>query len=167
MSAIKDPDPVIFLEPEKLYRSFKEEVPEESYTIPIGEAKVVKEGTDVTLVAWGAMVRLCIEAAEKLAEENISAEIIDLRTLWPLDTEKIISSVKKTGRAVVVHEAPRSVGFGAEVVSRIQDQALLSMEAPVKRVTGFDIPYPQFAMEKYFLPNVYRIIKGVKETLNF
>lgn len=167
LSAIKDPDPVIFLEPEKLYRSFKEEVPEESYTIPLGEAYIVREGTDITLVAWGAMIRMCKEAADKLAEENISAEIVDLRTLWPLDTNKIIESVKKTGRAVVVHEAPRAVGFGAEIVSRIQEKALLSLKAPIGRVTGFDTPYPQFAMEKYFLPNVKRIIKGVKDTINF
>ena len=167
LSAIKDPDPVIFLEPEKLYRSFKEEVPEEAYTIPLGEANVIREGKDITLVAWGAMVRQCIEAADKLAEENISAEIIDLRTLWPLDTPKIITSVEKTGRAVVVYEAPRAVGFGTEIITRIQEKALLSLEAPVGRVTGFDIPYPQFAMEKYFLPNVGRIIKGVKDTINF
>lgn len=167
LSAIRDPDPVIFLEPEKLYRSFKEEVPQEAYTIPLGEANIVREGTDITLVAWGAMTRMCKEAADKLAEENISAEIVDLRTLWPLDTNKIIESVKKTGRAVVVHEAPRAVGFGAEIVSRIQEKALLSLKAPIGRVTGFDTPYPQFAMEKYFLPNVERIIKGVKDTINF
>jgi pyruvate dehydrogenase E1 component beta subunit len=167
ISAIRDSDPVIFLEPEKLYRSFKEDVPEESYAIPLGDANIVKEGKDVTLIAWGAMLRLCMETAEKLKSENIDCEIIDLRTVWPLDEDKILQSVKKTGRAVIVHEAPRTGGFGGEIAARIQEKCLLHMQAPVIRVTGFDVPYPQFAVEDYFLPNATRIIKAVKQVMNY
>jgi len=167
ISAIRDPDPVIFLEPEKLYRAFKEEVPDEPYTIPIGEAKVVRQGKDITIVSWGAMLRLSLNCAEELKSEEIDAEVIDLRTIWPLDTEKIIESVKKTGRAVVIHEAPRTAGFGAEIATRIQEDAILSLKAPVGRVTGFDVPYPQFALENYFLPNKQRITKKIKEIMEF
>jgi pyruvate dehydrogenase E1 component beta subunit len=166
-SAIRDPDPVIFLEPEKLYRSFKEEVPEEPYAIPLGEANLVREGKDVTLIAWGSMLRLCIDAAEKMAAENISCEIIDLRTIWPLDEDKILQSVKKTGRAVVVYEAPKTGGFGSEIAARIQEKALLYMQSPVVRVAGFDVPYPQFAIEDYFLPNMTRLVKGIKTAMNY
>ncbi len=166
-ASIRDPDPVIFLEPEKLYRSFKEEVPDEQYEIPLGDAKVVREGKDITIVAWGAMVRMCKDAAEKLAEGHIDAEVIDLRTIWPLDIDKVILSVKKTGRAVVVHEAPKTGGFGGEIAARIQEETLLYMKSPVRRVTGFDVPYPQFALESYFLPNVGRIMKAVKETMDY
>lgn len=167
ISAIRDMDPVIFLEPEKLYRSFKEEVPEEAYAIPLGDANIVKEGRDVTLIAWGSMVRMCMDVAEKLKSQNIDAEIIDLRTLWPLDEDKILQSVKKTGRAVIVHEAPKTGGFGGEIAARIQEKCLLSLQAPVIRVTGFDVPYPQFALEDYFLPNATRIIKGVKIVMEY
>lgn len=167
MSAIKDPDPVIFLEPEKLYRSFKEEVPEEAYEIPIGKANVVRQGKDVSLISFGAMLRLCLDAADKLKEQGIEAEVIDLRTIWPLDSDTIIKSVERTGRAVVVHEAPRTLGIGAEIAARIQEKALLKLQAPVVRVTGFDVPYPQFALESYFLPNVDRIIKGVKKAMDY
>jgi pyruvate dehydrogenase E1 component beta subunit len=166
ISAIRDPDPVIFLEPEKLYRSFKEEVPDEVYTLPIGEANIVKPGKDLTLISWGAMTRLCMEVAEDL-KGKIDIEILDMRTLWPLDEAKILESVKKTGRAVIVHEAPRTGGYGGEIASRIQEKAILYMQSPVIRVTGFDVPYPQFALEEYYLPNKERIIKGINSAMNF
>jgi pyruvate dehydrogenase E1 component beta subunit len=167
ISAIRDMDPVIFLEPEKLYRSFKEEVPDESYSIPLGEANIVKEGKDITLIAWGSMVRLCMDVAEKMKPENIDCEIIDLRTLWPLDEDRILQSVKKTGRAVIVHEAPKTGGFGGEIAARIQEKCLFSIKAPIIRVTGFDTPYPQFALEDYFLPNATRVIRGIKDAMRY
>lgn len=167
LASIRDPNPVIFLEPKKIYRSFKEEVPQEEYTIELGKANIVKEGKNVTVVTWGAMVKLCKEASEKLAEEGIDIEIIDLRTLWPMDTETVIKSVKKTGRAVIVHEATRAGGLGGEIAARIGEEAILHLEAPVQRVTAFDVPFPQFSMENYFLPNTKRIIKGIKKAMEF
>lgn len=167
ISAIRDPDPVIFLEPKKIYRSFKEEVPDESYTVPLMDAKVVREGKDLTIVSWGAMLRLSLEAAEKIKEEGIDCEVIDLRTIWPMDLPKIIDSVKKTGRCVIVHEAPRTGGFGGEIAARIQEEAILHMKAPVVRVTGMDLPFPQYALENYFLPDVHRVIRGIKKAMNF
>ncbi|MFH1650318.1 MAG: alpha-ketoacid dehydrogenase subunit beta [Candidatus Woesearchaeota archaeon] len=167
ISAIRDPDPVIFLEPKKIYRSFKEEVPDESYTIPLGKAATVREGEHVSLITWGAMVHVCKEAAEKLEKQGIKAEIIDLRTIHPMDTEAVMASVKKTHRAVIVHEAPGTAGFGGEVASRIQEQCLLFMEAPVLRVTGYDVPFPQFALENYYLPDAERVIEAVKKTMGY
>jgi pyruvate dehydrogenase E1 component beta subunit len=167
ISAVNDPDPVIFLEPKKIYRSFKEEVPEEEYTIPLGKANIVKEGKDVTLVTWGAMLRPCMEAVEKIAKDGVDVEVIDLRTLWPMDTETVIKSVKKTGRTVVVHEATRAGGLAGEIAARIQETAILHMDSPVIRVTAPDVPFPQFALENYFLPDVHRILKGIKEAVNF
>lgn len=167
ISAIRDPDPVIFLEPKKIYRSFKEEVPDSIYTIPLGESNIVREGKDLTLVSWGAMVRLGLEAAEAMAKEGISVEVIDLRTIWPLDMDKIIPSVKKTGRAVILHEAPRTAGMGAELAARIQEQCLLHLEAPIVRVTGLDIPFPQFALENYHMPDLTRVMRGIKKAIHF
>ena len=167
LASIRDPNPVIFLEPKKIYRSFKEEVPVEDYTIPLGKANIVKEGKSVTVVTWGAMVKLCKEVTEKLSEEGIEVELIDLRTLWPMDSETVIESVKKTGRAVIVHEATRAGGLGGEISARIQEEAVLYLEAPVQRVTAFDVPFPQFALENYFLPNAKRIIKGIKKVMEF
>lgn len=167
LSAIDDPDPVIFLEPKKIYRSFKEEVPDEPYKIPIGEANVKREGKDVTLITWAAMVRVCEEAAEELAKQGIEAEIIDLRTIWPVDMPKILASVKKTGRAVIVHEAPRTGGFGGEISARIHEEAMLHLEAPVLRVTSFDLPFPPFSLEEYYIPHANRVIKRVKEVMDF
>lgn len=165
-SAIRDPDPVVFLEPKRLYRAIKEEVPEEEYAIPLGEAKVVKEGTDVTVLAWGAMLRVSLEAAKRL-EGIVSAEVIDLRTLSPMDEYAVIKSVKKTGRTVIVHEAPKTCGFGAEVSSIIMEKAFLSLKAPVKRVTGWDTPVPLPRMESYYFPSVDRIMKEIQKTVNF
>ncbi|MBS3054858.1 MAG: alpha-ketoacid dehydrogenase subunit beta [Candidatus Aenigmarchaeota archaeon] len=163
-SAIRSPDPVIFMEPKRIYRAVKEDVPEEDYTVPIGEAKVAREGADITLIAYGSMVRECIKAAEV---SNHSIEIIDLRTLSPLDFATIEKSVKKTGRAVIVHEAPRTLGMGAEISALIHERLLLSLKAPVKRVAGFDIIMPLPQMEDYNLPNAERIGAAVKECMEF
>ena len=146
-------------------RAFKDDVPEESYTVPIGEAKVVKEGSDVTVISYGAMLRTTMKALEEMPEVN--PEIIDLRTLSPLDTATIIKSVQKTGRAVVVNEAPKHIGFAAEIAALINEKALLSLQAPVKRITGWDIPMPFAKSEDFYLPNAYRIKKGVKEVMGF
>ncbi|WP_336000405.1 alpha-ketoacid dehydrogenase subunit beta [Halorientalis halophila] len=166
-SAIRDPDPVIFLEPKLIYRSFREEVPDEPYTVPIGEAAVRREGTDVSVFTWGAMTRPTMEAAENLAEEGVDCEVVDLRTLSPIDRETIVDSFEKTGRAVVVHEAPKTGGLAGEITSLIQEEALLYQEAPIERVTGFDVPYPLYALEDYYLPEAARIEDGIREAVEF
>lgn len=168
ISAIEDPDPVIFLEPTKLYRAFKEDVSEEMYRVPIGQAKVVQEGADVTIYAWGAMVREALIAAKQLKDEkNWNCEVVDLRTLYPLDRDTLVASVQKTGRAVIVHEAHKTAGLGAELIALINDEALLYLKAPIKRVAGFDVPVPQFSVEDEYLPTVERIKQGVIETVLF
>ncbi len=167
-SAIQDPDAVIYHEPKALYRLFREEVPEKMETLPIGQAQVVKEGKDITLVSFGASLRAALEAVEELEEdENIKVEVIDLLTVSPMDHKTITESVRKTGRAIVVHEGPRNCGIGAEVIARINEHALMYLEAPVKRVTGFDVPTPYFSKERYYIPDTDRIKFGVKEVLNF
>jgi len=167
ISAIRDPDPVIFLEPAKVYRAIKEEVPEDEYSIPLGVARVALEGSDVTLIAWGAMLQPALRAAQLVQEKGVRAEVIDLRTLSPFDTETVIESVKKTKRVVIVHEAPRTCGLGAELVARINEEALLYLEAPVERVTGFDtvIPFPK--MEHYYLPNAQRVVRAIERVMGF
>jgi pyruvate dehydrogenase E1 component beta subunit len=167
LSSIRDPDPVLFMEPKRIYRAIREEVPEGDYTIPLGKARMVQEGKDVTVVAWGAMVREVLNAAEQLKGEKIDLEIIDLRTISPMDTEMIISSIKKTGRGVIVHEAPKTCGLGAEIIALINEKALLSLQAPVERVTGFDIPVPLMKTEHYNLPNPKRIVMAVKKVMSF
>jgi len=166
-AAIRDPDPVIFLEPKLIYRSFREEVPDDPYTVELGEAKVRREGSDVSVFTWGAMTRPTVEAAEELAEEGIDAEVIDLRTLSPMDTDAIVESFKKTGRATVVHEAPKTGGLAGEIIATIQEEVLLYQEAPVTRVTGFDVPYPLYALEDYYLPEPARIKDGIREAVEF
>ena len=166
-SAIRDPDPVVFLEPKLIYRAFREEVPDETYTVPLGEAAVRREGADVSVYTWGAMTRPTMEAAEALADEGIDCEVVDLRTLSPMDTETVLESFKKTGRAVVVHEAPKTGGLAGEITATIQEEALLYQEAPVNRVTGFDVPYPLYALEDYYLPEAARIADGIRETAEF
>ena len=165
ISAIRDPDPVIFLEPTRVYRAIKEDVPEKEYALPLGKCNLVKEGNEITVVSYGAMMKLVLEAVEKL--ENVSAEVIDVRTLSPLDDETIINSVKKTGRCVVVNEGPRSCGFAAEIIARINEKALLSLEAPVKRITGYDTIIPLAKLEDKYLPSVKRIMHGIEEVLSF
>ena len=160
ISAIRDPDPVIFFEPKRIYRAFREEVPEDEYTVPIGKARVVAKGDDVTLVSWGAPVVQCMNAVEKSGR---SVELIDLRTISPLDTQTIVESVRKTGRVVIVHEAPRNCGLGAEITARIMEHAFLYLEAPVQRVTGFDTLMPYYKLELEYLPEEPRISKAIEE----
>lgn len=166
LSAIRDPDPVVFFEPKRLYRSFREEVPEEEYTIPIGEAKIVSEGEDLTIVTWGAPVFQCLEAMDSVPED-ISIELIDLRTIWPIDVDTIAASVEKTGRCVVVHEAPKTAGMGAEIATLIQERCFLHLEAPVQRVTGFDVIMPYYKLELDYLPESPRIARAIEETLAY
>ncbi len=166
-SAIRDDDPVLFLEPKRIYRAFREAVPTDDYAVPLGQAAVAHAGEDVSLVSWGAMVRVCLDAAQELAGDGISAEVVDLRTLNPLDRETLLQSVVKTGRAVVVHEAPRTAGFGAEIVALINEHALLQLEAPVQRVTGFDTVFPYAKLEQHYLPTRERVVKAVRATLDF
>jgi len=167
LSSIRDPDPVIFMEPKRIYRAIREEVPEGDYTIPLGKARLVQEGKDVTVVAWGAMVREALNAAEQLKGEKTDLEIIDLRTISPIDVETIITSIRKTGRGVIVHEAPKTCGLGAEIIALINEKAFLSLQAPIERVTGFDIPVPLMKMEHYYLPNPKRIVMAVKKVMSF
>ena len=167
ISAIRDPDPVLFFEPKRIYRAIKEEVPDESYTIPIGQAKVVREGKDITAITWGAMVREVLRAAEMADGEGIQAEVIDLRTISPMDENAFLESVRKTGRAVVVHEAPPTCGVGAEIIARINEKALLSLQAPVVRVTGFDIIVPLMKLENHYLPSPERILAGIRKVMKF
>ncbi|WP_423743525.1 alpha-ketoacid dehydrogenase subunit beta (plasmid) [Haladaptatus sp. SPP-AMP-3] len=165
-SAIRDPDPVIFLEPKLIYRAFRDEVPTESYEVPLGEAAVRREGTDISVFTWGAMTRPTMEAAEELADE-IDVEVVDLRTVSPLDTDTIIESFKKTGRAAVVHEAPKTGGLAGEIAATIQEEALLYQEAPVERITGFDTPFPLYSLEDYYLPEPTRIKEGIRDAVSF
>ena len=167
VSAIRDPDPVVFCEPKRIYRAIKEEVSDEEYTVPIGEASVVREGDGVTVISWGAMVREALRAAEMVKEKGINAEVIDLRTISPMDDETVMASVKKTGRAVIVHEAARTCGLGAEIIARINEKAILSLEAPVERVTGFDTVFPLYKMEHHYLPSPERIVRGIRKVMAF
>jgi pyruvate dehydrogenase E1 component beta subunit len=167
LSSIRDPDPVIFMEPKRIYRAIREEVPEGDYTIPLGKAKLVQEGKDVTVIAYGAMIREALNAAEQLKGDKIDTEIIDLRTISPMDRETIVTSIKKTGRGVVVHEAPKTCGLGAEIVALINERAFLSLQAPIERVTGFDIPVPLMKTEHFYLPNAKRIIMAAKKVMSF
>lgn len=160
LSAIRDPDPVIFFEPKRVYRAAKGEVPEGYYTVPLESAKVSREGTDVTIVAYGAMLYEALDAARKAEEHGLDCEVIDLRTLWPLDLETVLSSVKKTGRLVVVHEAARTCGFAAEIVTLICERAFYHLEAPPIRVTGFDTPFP-YTLEMEYLPLSHRILPAL------
>jgi len=167
IASIRDNNPVIFLEPKRLYRAARGEVPEEEYVIELGKAKVVREGEDITIVTYGAMVQVALEAAETAAEEDqISVEVIDMRTLLPYDIDTIIASVKKTSRVVIVHEAPRTCGFGAELSATISEKALLHLQAPIFRVTGFDTPFP-YIFEQDYLPNETRILKALRDGIDF
>jgi len=165
-SAISDPDPVMFLEPKLIYRAFRGDVPTDSYEVPIGEAAVRREGSDISVFTWGAMTRPTMEAAEQL-EGEIDVEVVDLRTVSPLDEETIVESFKKTGRAAVVHEAPKTGGLAGEIAATIQEEALLYQEAPVERITGFDTPFPLYALEDYYLPEPARITEGIRDAVGF
>jgi len=162
ISSIRDPDPVIFLESTRLYRLIKEDVPEEEYTIPLGKARIVKEGKDVTLIAWGSMLHRAIQATE-----GFDVEVIDLLTLNPFDEETILRSVKKTGRVVIVHEAPKTCGFGAELSATIAEEGMLYLRSPIVRITGYDVVMPLPKLEDYYMPTVERIKKGIEEVLKY
>jgi len=166
-SSIRDPDPVLFLEPTRSYRSLKEEVPEGEYLIPLGKARKVREGKDVTIVGWGAMMPIIQKAVDSLEKEGVSPDVLDMRTLSPMDHASIIESVKRTGRCVVVHEAPRNCGLGAEISARIMERALLSLQAPVERVTAPDITVPLPKGEHYYYISPERVVNGVKRAMSF
>ncbi len=166
LSALDQNDPVIFFEPKRIYRSAKGEVPESEYSVPIGKAEVVKQGKDVTLISYGAMMTESREAVEKALEEEVQVELIDLKSLVPLDVETVIGSVQKTGKVVIVNEAPRTCGFAAELVALINEKAFLYLEAPPVRVTGFDTPFP-YTLEHVYLPSVDRILKAIRQTAHF
>jgi pyruvate dehydrogenase E1 component beta subunit len=165
-SALRDPDPVVFLEPKKIYRTVRGEVPSEGYTIPIGKANITRNGDDVTVFAYGTMLHVAMEAAELASAKGISVEVVDIRTLLPFDIETIIDSVKKTGKAIVVHEACRTCGFGAEIAAQIAERALLQLEAPVLRVTGFDVPFP-YILEDEYMPNANRVMNAIERVHHF
>ena len=164
IEAIRDPDPVLFLEPQRLYRLGRQEVPEGDYTVPFGKAVMRRQGKDLTLIAWSAAVEMALRAAGELAKEGIEAGVLDLRTLVPLDVETLVREVSATGKAVVVHEAPMSAGFGAEVVATIQEEAFFSLDAPIARVTAWDTPYPPGSLESWYLPTLDRVVKSARKT---
>ena len=166
IASIRDPDPVMFLEPKRIYRAIKAEVPEEAYEVPLGKAAVAKEGGDVTVVAYGAMLHVALQAAAKAQEQGIDAEVIDLRTLVPLDEDTFLDSVRKTGRLVVVHEAQRTAGFGGELVALAAEKAIEHIEAPILRVTGLDTPFP-YSLENLYLPDVSRVLDAIQRTVKY
>ncbi|MGI9228024.1 MAG: alpha-ketoacid dehydrogenase subunit beta [Gammaproteobacteria bacterium] len=167
LAAIRDPDPVIFLEPKRVYRLMKQKVPDNGEALPLDVCYTLKEGSDITLVSWGAMLHETILAAEKLDEEGVSAEVIDVATIKPLDMETILESVEKTGRCVIVHEAPRTVGVGAEIAAQLAEYGLLNLLAPVQRVTGYDTVMPLFRLENKYMPDVDRILRAVNSTMEY
>lgn len=166
LAALQGEDPVIFLEPKRLYRTIKEDVAEGAYTTPIGKARTARAGEHLTLIAYGAMVPTCVEAAELAAEKGWSVEVLDLRTLVPLDSEAMLASVRRTGRAVIVHEAPRTCGFGAELSAQIAEKALTSLLAPVLRVTGYDTPFP-YTLEHTYLPDAKRVLAAIEHVMSY
>jgi pyruvate dehydrogenase E1 component beta subunit len=167
LAAIRDPDPVIFLEPTRLYRAIREEVADDGVALPLDHAFVLREGTDLTLVSWGAMLKETMAAAENLAGKGISADVIDLATLKPLDIGTILGSVSKTGRCVIIHEAARTAGFGAEVAARIAERGLLSLLAPIERVAGYDTVMPLLRLEQHYIPDEARILSAARRALAY
>lgn len=165
-AAMRDPDPVIFFEPKALYRTAKGEVPDGDHTVPLGKARSVCAGEDVSVITYGATVHVAEEAATLAREEGIGVDVIDLRTLWPVDIEAVVQSVEMTGRAIVLHEAPRTCGFGAELAALIQEKAFLHLKAPVARVTGFDTPFP-YALEKLYIPDAQRVLEAIRAAVNY
>ena len=167
IAAVQDENPVIFMEPKRVYRAARGQVPEGDYSVELGRAKVIKEGSDVTILTYGAMVYPVLEASEVAEmEDSISSEVIDLRTLMPYDVETILASVKKTGRVVIVHEAPRTCGFGAELSAAISERGFLHLQSPILRVTGFDTPFP-YALEEFYLPDLKRVHRALRDSVNF
>ncbi|MCR3955576.1 MAG: alpha-ketoacid dehydrogenase subunit beta [Gudongella sp.] len=167
IAAIRDPDPVLFWEPKRIYRAFKQEIPEEAYEIPLGKAKILQEGEDITIVTWGAMVPDVQKAVKMVQDKGISTEVIDLRTISPMDRESFIQSVKKTGRILVVHEAPKTLGVGAEIISIVNEKAFLHLEAPPTRLTGFDTTFPLPRGEKHYIPSPERIAKTIEDIVKY
>jgi 2-oxoisovalerate dehydrogenase E1 component beta subunit len=165
LAAIRDPDPVIYFEPKRIYRSYKEEVPDDGEALPLDVCFVLREGADVSLISWGAQIKETLEAAAELAKLGIGAEVIDVATLKPIDFDTICESVKKTGRAVIVHEACRSGGVGAEIAATLAERSLFDLKAPIKRVTSPDVPIPLFRLEMQYLPNVAQIVKAAQATI--
>jgi Pyruvate/2-oxoglutarate dehydrogenase complex, dehydrogenase (E1) component, eukaryotic type, beta subunit len=166
ISSMRAEDPVLFLEPKRVYRAVREDVPQGDYVVPIGQAKRVRDGSDVTVFSYGSMVHVVLEAAKKAEEKGLNVEVIDLRTLWPIDIDSIITSVKKTGRVVIVHDAPKTLGLGAEISALIAERAIEYLAAPILRVTGFDTPFP-YALEDYYLPNVQRVIRAINKVMSY
>jgi pyruvate dehydrogenase E1 component beta subunit len=166
LEAIRDPDPVLYCEPDRLYRLGRVDVPDGDYTVPFGKAAVIRDGDDITLVAWSAAVELCMRAADQLGQEGISATVVDLRTLVPCDVETVVNAVAKTGRCVVVHEAPLSAGFGAEVVATLASEAFYDLDAPIDRVSAYDVPYPAGPLEGWYLPSVERVVAAARRTMS-
>jgi pyruvate dehydrogenase E1 component beta subunit len=167
LEAIRDPDPVLYLEPQRLYRSIRGPVPPGEYTVPFGSSRMVREGKDVVLIAWSAAVHLCLAAADQLSQDGVSAAVLDLRTLVPLDVQGLIAAVQQSGKAVVVHEAPLTGGFGAEIVATIQQEAFGSLDAPILRVAARDTPYPPGSLEDHYLPSVRRIVAAARTTVAY
>ncbi|HLD43758.1 MAG TPA: alpha-ketoacid dehydrogenase subunit beta [Candidatus Nanoarchaeia archaeon] len=163
-AAIRDNDPVIFFEPQRLYRQIKEEVPDKEYVIPLGKCKLAREGKDVTIISWGAMLQVVKDAASRV---DIDCEIVNVMTLKPLDMQTIINSVKKTGRCIIVHEAPKTSGFGAEIIARLNEEIFGELKAPVERVAGFDTVFPLYKMERLYLPNVVRVVEAMKRVMSY
>jgi pyruvate dehydrogenase E1 component beta subunit len=166
-AAIRDPDPVVFLEPKVLYRGDREEVPEGAHCVELGQARVVQDGSDATVIAYGAMVRVAAQAAQTLASEGVSVLVLDLRTLRPLDEKTLLEGARRTGRVVIVQEAPRTAGFGAELAAIVAERALLDLRAPVERVTGYDVPFPYWRLEDMYLPSAERVANAVRRTLEY
>ena len=167
LSAVRDPDPVMFLEPTRLYRAVREDLSDDDAGMPLGRCFTLRAGRDLTIVAWGAMIREALEAADQLATENIEAEVIDVATLKPLDSATILASVARTGRLVIVHEAPMTCGYGAEIAARVAGGAITSLLAPIERVTGYDTMMPYLRTEAYYMPNVPRILAAVRRTMAY
>lgn len=167
LEAIRDPDPVLFLEPQRLYRIERVEVPDTDYQIPFGESRLAREGSDLVIVAWSAAVELSLRAAEQLAGEGVRAAVLDLRTLVPLDVDGLVKAASATGRVVIVHEAPLSGGFGAEIVATLQREAFLAMDAPIERVAAWDTPYPPGSLENHYLPSVQRVVDAARRVVAY
>jgi len=165
-SALRNPDPVIFLEPKKIYRTVRGEVPDDEYTVPIGKANVARDGNDVVIFAYGAMLHVALEAADLAAAKGINVEVVDVRTLIPFDIETIMSSVKKTGRVIILHEECKTCGFGAEIAAQIAERGILNLKAPIIRVAGFDVPFP-YALEEDYMPNASRVLNAIERIYNF
>jgi 2-oxoisovalerate dehydrogenase E1 component beta subunit len=165
-AAMRDPDPVIFLEPKKIYRTVRGDVPNEEYTVPIGKANIAREGNDVVVFAYGTMLHVAMEAAELAAAKSINVEVVDIRTIIPFDIETIMNSVKKTGRVVILHEACKTCGFGAEIAAQIAERCILNLKAPILRVAGFDVPFP-YVLEDEYLPNATRVLAAIEKVYNF